>query len=152
MTGSSNESGFTLIELLVVLVIIAAAVALSLPYSRESGKAHKLAAAAQSLAAKLEEASALAISSNREQRITIDLQQHLVTLARSSRQLKLPQEIGLEITTASNEIAKESASFRFFPDGGASGGKIRLADGDRQQEIAINWLTGAIVLTKGEKP
>ena len=39
-------------------------------------------------------------------------------------------------------------SVRFFPDGAATGGRIRLRDGDAGWDVDIAWLTGEVRLQR----
>ena len=46
-------------------------------------------------------------------------------------------------------ITKDVVRYRFFPDGGSSGGEVRLAFEDTGIAIQINWLTGSIRVSSG---
>ena len=35
---------------------------------------------------------------------------------------------------------------RFFPDGSATGGRVRLARDNRQYVVVVDWLTGSVSL------
>ena len=125
---------------------------ISLPYSTSSGEARKLDAAAQIIAAKLRETQTLSLSSNRERSLTVDIGKGLLVQTEPDKTFEIPKGITLSIITTDNEIMEDAGAFRFFPDGGSTGGKIILSRGDSRREIAISWLTGAIVVSSGEAP
>lgn len=144
MKQAEAWAGFTLVEMLVVLAILAATLALSLPFARGSGDAWNLEAAAQTVAARLRETQSSAIFNNATQALSIDLTHGLFL----DPVFVIPKGVTMKITTAENEIVSDVVSIRFFADGGSSGGKITLSKGGETQELAINWLTGAVVITK----
>src|SRR5689334_10103049 len=73
--------GFTLLELLVVLAILGLTVALAVPVFHRVMPGLELKATARSVAAALREARGLAVSSNREVAVTIDVNSHTMGLA-----------------------------------------------------------------------
>lgn len=148
----ARDEGFTLIEMLVVLGLVALLLVTSLPYSTSSGDARKLDAIAQIIAAKLRETQTSSLSSNRERSLTLDIGKGLLVQTGPDRTFELPKAIALSIVTSDNEILDDAGAFRFFPDGGSTGGKIILTKGGNRREIAINWLTGGIVVSSGETP
>lgn len=152
MIRASRNEGFTLVEMLVVLSLVALLLVISLPYSTSSGEARKLDATSQIIAAKLRETQISSLSSNRERSLTVDIKKGLLIQTNPDKTFELPEGIGMSIITSNNEIMKDAGAFRFFPDGGSTGGKIILSKGENRREIAISWLTGGIVVTSGEAP
>jgi general secretion pathway protein H len=138
-----SNQGFTLVEMLVVLAIMAVMLTMSLPYVKGSGDARILDAVAQTMAARLRNEQASAVSTNTERSIEIDLK----NMAMLNPFYKLPAGIALHIETAENQIDEGSASFRFFADGGSTGGKIQISKATMKREIDINWLNGAVVVS-----
>jgi general secretion pathway protein H len=147
MKQAVAKAGFTLVEMLVVLAIMAATLAVSLPYVRGSGDAQILAATAQNVAVRLRETQSSAMFNNATKALSFDLTHNLII----DPLFVLPQGVSLKITTAQNEMISDFASIRFFADGGSSGGKITMSKGGETQELAINWLTGSVVVTKVSK-
>jgi general secretion pathway protein H len=141
---NENQYGFTLVEMLVVLAILAVTMVVSLPYARSSGEARALEASAHILAARLRETQSAAVSNNAERILIIDLPRAKIIKPPYS----FPQGIVLHIETTENQIVLDKASIRFFADGGSTGGKITLSNGGSKFEVAINWLTGAVVVAR----
>jgi general secretion pathway protein H len=129
--------------MLVVLAIMAVMLTMSLPYVKGSGDARILDAVAQTMAARLRNKQASAVSTNTERSIEIDLE----NMAMLNPFYKLPAGIALHIETAENQVDEGSASFRFFADGGSTGGKIQISNATMIREIDINWLNGAVVVS-----
>jgi general secretion pathway protein H len=150
MKCRNSSCGFSLVEMLVVLGIVGLIAALSVPYSRRSGQARGLDATAQTVAAGLREAQTEALDKNRESVITLDLQKRQLRRMGNKRVYEVPSDIEILVLTAENEVRKDNAAFRFFPDGGSTGGKITLSRASVKREISINWLTGAVAVSAGE--
>jgi general secretion pathway protein H len=152
MTRHGGVGGFTLVEMLVVLSLAALVLAVSVPYSTRSGEARKLDAAAQFVAAKLRETRAAALGANRERTLTFDVAEGRLIQSDPERSFSVPRGIAIVVETADEELVAGSAAFRFFPDGGTTGGRIVLSLGGREAEIAISWLTGAVVVAGEAAP
>jgi general secretion pathway protein H len=147
-----KNEGFTLIEMLVVLGLMALLLTISLPYSTSSGLARKIEVTSEIVAAKLRETQAAAIWANRERAITINVAKGLITQTEPVRTFTFPDGIHVKAVTIGNEVIADAAAIRFFPDGGSTGGKITLSMGNIHTDIAVNWLTGAIVVSRGDTP
>lgn len=149
MTPDRGQAGFTLVELLVVLAIVSLTLAISLPYSTRFGEARRMDGLAEVIAAHLKQAEAQALAEGRDRSVTITLAKDAISLSDDTSPLRLPEGASVTILSAHNEAQGNTALFRFFPNGGSTGGRIVLKLGERQVEIAVNWLTGAIVTTGG---
>ncbi len=152
-----NTAGFTLAEMLVVLAILAITAALSMPLTRQSVASQDFNTFSRSLAGLLREARLQAISQNRETVVTLDFDKRVAALVggektKSGRRVSIPEKMTVSAVTARGDVSRESATFRFFADGGATGGKIRLTSGSLERQIEINWLTGNISLGDGSQP
>jgi len=152
MSRAFREEGFTLVEMLVVLGLVALLLAISLPYATTSGDARKLDAAAEIVASKLRETQAAALFSNRERSLMVELAARRLVQTDPGKMFDLPDGMDVQIITVENEILTDAGVFRFFPDGGSTGGKFILSKGGLKREIAISWLTGAVVVSGAESP
>jgi general secretion pathway protein H len=55
----------------------------------------------------------------------------------------LPEGMNVELNTARSELTSESVGgIRFYPDGGSTGGNVRLEANGRVYQVNIAWLTG----------
>lgn len=137
--------GFSLIELLVVLVLIAlvfAVVPFTTPRALEQAE---LEGAARSLALTLREARGRAVSTQREVAVVIDLSRRQYGIENSGSSAGLPGTAAVAFVTAREELQGAGvAAVRFYPDGGASGGRVTLTALQRSYAVDIDWLTGRV--------
>lgn len=141
---SQNNSGFSLVEMLVVLALLSIAIAVSIPYIRTSGQNIILKAEAIQLANYFRTAHTHASQSNAIVIVKLDRETGIWSADGFSKTFKLSSAIDLKALTIADEVSTANIGFRFFLEGGNSGGRLVLKrDGDRV-EIALNWLTGAI--------
>ena len=140
--------GMTLIEILVVLSIMAIGAALVVPMVSGAGvSTGDLKAAARQLAAGLRLARSEAITERHETVLTLDLEKRSFRVAKSPREVALPQKVELKLFTAQSDLVSErQGSIRFFPDGGSNGGRITVASGERKYEVDVDWLTGRVAI------
>ncbi len=137
--------GFTLIELLVVLAIMALIFSLSIPLITNAFPGAELKAAAREIATGLRQARSQAITRNREVGFTLDVERGLYRIGGDGELQELPAKLEIELITArSLRLDEATGTIRFFPDGGATGGGIRLAHGERDYHVMVDWLTGRI--------
>jgi general secretion pathway protein H len=134
--------GFTLVELMVVLVIISLMLALVGTSISRSVSGAEMRNAARKVAASLRYTRTKAILSKSEQVFTIDTETGAYQAA--DRPLEeLPEGMNVELNTARSELTSETAGgIRFFPDGGSTGGNVRLEANGRIYQVNVTWLTG----------
>lgn len=139
--------GFTLFELLVVILIIGLVLAAVPGFLIRDSERVELEAATRALAAGLRESRSEALLSNREQVFALDVETRRFRVAAGQPLRQLDSDTVLRFTTArSGVIAPTAGTIRFFPDGSATGGRIRLARDGLQAGVQVDWLTGEITI------
>lgn len=158
MHTRAPSPGFTLLEMLLVLVLIAAAMALAMAAVSASLPGMRLRAAAKEVAAQLRFTRALAIRSGQPQDFLLEPRSRRWQ-APDGRHGRLPDIGELRFRGASAAqfgAGPEAAArgiVRFFPDGAATGGQLRLAAAGGGWDVEVAWLTGEVRLRRiGESP
>ena len=86
-----------------------------------------------------------AVISQRETTLHLNVQDHTMKVAGRIRALHLPDEVKLNLVTASQEqVSEYEGAIRFYPDGSSTGGQIRFRQDERSSHIDVNWLTGQV--------
>ena len=146
-----RHAGFTLVELMAVMMIIALVLGLVATSVSRSISGAESRVAARKIVASLRYTRAKAILDKTETVFLVD------TEARSYRapgrpEVTLPEGIEVSLTTARSELTSEAAGgIRFFPDGGSTGGNVRLEANGRVYRVNVNWLTGEAALEQVEE-
>lgn len=137
-------AGFTLLEMLVVLAIIAAASVLAMAAFGDGLRGARLQAAAKEVAAQLRFTRAVAIASGVPQDFVIDPRAR-AWRAPNGRHGRLP-DTGELVFTGARDLGPTAGegAVRFFPDGAATGGRVRLAASGGGWDVDIAWLTGEV--------
>ena len=66
--------------------------------------------------------------------------------------MTLPEGINVELNTARSELTSETTGgIRFYPDGGSTGGNVRLEANGRVFTVNVAWLTGEAHVQKSEE-
>ena len=146
-------SGFSLLEMLLVMALIAAASVLAVAAFGGGMQGMKLRAGAKDLAAQMRFARAVAISSGQPQDVVIDPQARRWEGAKG-RSGSLPDggEVvftgarAAQFTDATDADGK--GTVRFFPDGAATGGRVRMSVNGGGWDVDVGWLTGDVRVSR----
>ncbi len=139
--------GITLIELLIVLVIVALALAVVTPMLDSVISNSQVKTATRHLAAGLKTARNKAINMKEEITLTLDVEKNTYTIGDKNRELNLPDDTILTLTTAQSEqISEKQGAIRFFTDGSSTGGQVKLSHNNAEYVVDVNWLTGKVTI------
>ena len=141
-TTNKAAAGFTLVEMLVVLVIISLTLALVGTSISRNISGAQMRTAASKVASSLRYTRTQAILTKTEQVFLVDTEAHTYQ-AGSRKPEELPEGMMVELNTARSELTSETAGgIRFYPDGGSTGGNVRLEANGRVYQVNVAWLTG----------
>jgi general secretion pathway protein H len=135
MSARRASAGFTLIELVVVLAILAVVASLVVVALDNGRDAAELRAAASEIRALLRGAHGAAVAENREIRFAVEGRLYLL-----DGQAHAFTTSGL----ARGAVRAETTGVAFFPTGGSSGGRVVLAEGQRQRAIEVDAATARL--------
>ena len=140
--------GFSLMELLLVMALIGVASLLAVAAMSGGMQGMKLHAGAKDVAAQMRFARAVAISSGEPQDVVIDPQARRWQGAKG-RSGDLPDG-GEIVFTGAREVQPEGGkgAVRFFPDGAATGGRVRLLANGGGWDVDVGWLTGEVRVSR----
>jgi general secretion pathway protein H len=149
--GVRFAAGFTLVELIVVLVIISLMLALVGTSISRNISGAEMRTAASKVASSLRYTRTQAILTKSEQVFLVDTEARTYQ-AGSRAPEKLPETMLVELNTARSELTSETAGgIRFYPDGGSTGGNVRLEANGRIYRVNVAWLTGEASVERPEK-
>lgn len=138
-----TSQGFSLIELLIVLVLIGLGLSLIGPRIGQSLDASRLKASVHAISAAARQARRLATGEQREVTLTIDVDRRTYHVDDHRHKQITPSSAKISMTAARSERTSDDvAAIRFFADGSATGGEVRLSAGRQSYAIEIDWLTG----------
>lgn len=146
--ANRRSRGFTLVELLVVLVIVSLALALVGTSISRSISGAEMRNAARKVAASLRYTRTQAILTKSEKVFLVDTEKRTFRAGDRAAE-ELPEGLNVELNTARSELTSESAGgIRFYPDGGSTGGNVRLEANGRVYQVNVTWLTGEASLQR----
>ncbi len=149
VSGAATCAGFTLIELLIVLAIMGLALSAVPALFSKAVPGVEARGAAREMAASLRAARGRAIAGNRETALVLDVETGAYRVEGEPKGRRLPAGIGVSLLTAEEQrLDATTARIAFFPDGGSTGGRVRLAQAGRQYEVRVDWLTGRVAVVE----
>jgi len=151
-------AGFTLLELLVVLTIAGLLVAVVPPVISAAVPGARLKVATRDFAMTLRQARSLAITRREETDVLIATEpaQYVVAGSNPSKlsgNIELDVRLGAfvaatQLSTFADALPRDKFTLRFYPDGSASGGEIRISQGRSAYLVGIDWLLGSVTVSK----
>jgi general secretion pathway protein H len=146
-----RSAGFSLLEVLLVVALIALAGTLAVAVARGGLDGMRLRSSARTLAAELRFTRAQAIASGRVQRFEIDPARHRWQAA-GKHHGEIPKALGVDFIGA-REVQPDAGvgAIQFWPDGGSSGGRVRLSRGSAAWDVDVAWLTGRVSVAPAER-
>jgi len=127
---------------MVVLIIISLVMALVGTSISRNISGAQMRTAAQKVAASLRYTRTRAILSKSEQVFLVDTENRTFKAADRAQE-ELPEGMNVELNTARSEVTAENVGgIRFYPDGGSTGGNVRLEANGRIYQVNVAWLTG----------
>lgn len=145
--------GFTLLEMMLVMVLVAAATLLAVSAFGGGMRGMQLRSGAKEIAAQFRFARAVAISSGQPQDVVIDPAGRRWQGAKG-RSGSLPEGGEIVFTGARAEqfargpVETGKGAVRFFPDGAATGGRVRLLANGGGWDVDVGWLTGEVLVSR----
>jgi general secretion pathway protein H len=139
--------GFTLLELLAALAIAALVLGVSAPASMRLYSSVQYSGAVKDVMTLLTSARYAAVSKGKNQDVMIKPGSRELKLNGKTRQL--PESIEIEVVSARELNRQGGGVIRFYPDGGSTGGVVRLQhERGMGSEVQVGWLLGRIELCK----
>ena len=138
-----GASGFTLLELMVVLGVLALLAWLALP-QLAAARGPSADLIARDLVAALRDARLHAIERHRMAVFWLDLADRSYGVDGAGAR-RLPADSHLEMWTVAERATPQRGTVEFYPDGGASGGRILVERGGRRSLVTVDWLDGSVV-------
>lgn len=142
-----RERGFTLIEMLAVLVILALALGILAGRGPARSPAFDARGAAEQLARGMRLARSQAIAGNADIPFTVDVARRAFQVGRGPWQ-PFPPTLDIGITAVPGETGT-AARIVFAPDGGSTGGRVRVSGGGAALVVAVDWLSGRVTVGNG---
>jgi general secretion pathway protein H len=74
-------------------------------------------------------------------------------IVRGSKTIELPDSLEMEVLAARELNRGDLGVIRFYPDGGASGGHVRLThERGMSTQLTVDWLLGTVALCQSDCP
>jgi general secretion pathway protein H len=140
-----NQSGMTLLEVLVSLAIVGMMLVVAVPFVDAKRPGFSVNTEARRIAADLRKAQSDAVRNNRQVDFTLDVRSGVFGHDRYERLSDAVPGMAVSLfTTLDQKLDNGAGTIRFFPDGGSTGGGVKLSAGAKQVQILVDWLTGRV--------
>jgi general secretion pathway protein H len=139
-----RSEGFTLVELLVVMVMIALLMT-GVPRLIAGLPGVRLRAAADDMADRLKGLHSEALRHGATMALIVDPAARTYRISTDTVPHPLPEVVDrVDVKRPGVLPADGTAQIRFFADGTATAGTVRLRHGQRSAAITVDWLTGRV--------
>lgn len=141
---SRHATGMTLLEMLLVIALVAVSATLAVAAIGGGREGQQLRGAVRELSAQLRYTRTQAIVQGQMQQFRIDpAARHWQ--APNGRQGDLPEALRVRFTGAAQlQPSAGVGVIAFYPDGGASGGRIELEGARSGWQLDVGWITGQV--------
>ena len=129
-----------------MLVILALVAGIAMPFFSGKPGVAEVRNMARELAAGLNLARSEAIMRGRDVALHVDLVERSFGLEDQDYHVALPPYTVLEVTTATSETVGRGGNIRFYPNGSSTGGSVSVAANGTRFVVAVDWLTGKVVI------
>ena len=138
-----EASGFTLIEVMVALAIAAMVMSVSITPMQRLYTSSQYRSAINDVVGLLSSARYTAVRAGSPQDVLIKPREREISAGNTKK--ILPDSVSLEVLGAA-ELNRDGAGvIRFYPDGGASGGYVNLAQANGNAvQVQVDWLLGRV--------
>lgn len=147
--NKNSAAGFTLLELVLAITIAALVVAVSAPSMQRLYESSQYRGAVNDVVSALSLSRHQAIRSGEPADVAFNPSEGRII--RSEEATDLPGSIELEVLGAA-ELNRDSAGvIRFYPDGGSSGGYVKLTHKNGMSvSVTVDWLLGRVSLCQSD--
>jgi general secretion pathway protein H len=134
---------FTLVELVVAISIVGVLLAASVPASVRFYESIQYKQAIRDVITALASARFKAVNTGTAQDVSINPQTRVLRLNNDVQQL--PENFRIVVNSAAEVNRESEGVIRFYPDGGSSGGDIKIAQpSGAGVKISVDWLVGRV--------
>lgn len=138
-----RHGGFTLLELLAAITIVGMLLAVTVPASVRFYESMQYRQAVRDVITALASARYNAVSSGRQQDVSVDPVANIVEL--NGARTYLPDGIHMAVHSTRELNRDRLGVIRFYPEGGSSGGDIDLEQtSGGGVRISVDWLVGRV--------
>lgn len=146
---AGTTSGYSLLELLVVMTILGLIMGLVPVAYRRMIPAVEARQSASNMASHLRDARTRALQEGRDVVVLIDVANRKAWSNREVQSVEWPESIQVIAQVAGSEQRDaEVGGIRFFNDGGSTGGRLRFIASGREYDVDVDWLLGAVDMSR----
>ena len=146
-TRDKTLSGFTLVELVAAVTIVGLVLAASIPASVRFYESMQYRQAIRDVITTLSSARYRAVNTGKSQDVLFNPKTNVLRLGEDITHL--PAKFNIVVHSAQEVNRDAEGVFRFYPEGGSSGGDIEIAQPNGSGvKISVDWLVGRVTQQK----